>query len=173
MTRPDASKSVKLLRHVQSYGVGRNRNRHRPDPGHLLNQSSITTNGTQNPDFRRQRRCPGGPLEGPRERAFSVFSLDDTRGTIRHRNPSSPRSSSRSGRWRMERSPASPKPADPLHAAPGSRSRLNDLYPDSTTYAQVYKGESAARSHWHDRPGIGRDRQRLGAAEPCARRQQL
>jgi hypothetical protein len=76
-TVPVPSKSVKFLRHVQSYGVDGTDIGIDRSQATLLSQSSINTNGTQNLTF-LINSVPGADRAKIRgEERFSIFSLAD------------------------------------------------------------------------------------------------
>ena len=135
-TDPEPSKSVKFFRHVQSYGVGGTGIGIDRTQATLLSQSSITTNGTQTLTY------PVNSFPGPTARKSGVRSASRSSRwrTIRRRSPNSPPSSSRSGRSPTERFPELPRDQLIRFTLPTVTLALNDLYPTSTTYAQVYKG---------------------------------
>ncbi len=135
-TDPEPSKSVKFLRHVQSYGtngtgVGIDRTQ-----ATLLTQTSINTNGTQNLTF-ALTSIPGGNRSKVRgEERFSVFSLED------YQAPESQLASKYIQVWPVADGTISGLTSNQLvrFAMPSLTLALNDLYPNSTTYAQAYKG---------------------------------
>jgi hypothetical protein len=133
---PAASKSVKLLRHVQSYGAngtgaGIDRNQ-----ASLIHQVSLTNNAVHRLAY-GVNSVPGTNRSKVRgEERFSVFSLED------YQAPESQIASLYVQIWPV---------ADGTIAGitqgqvvrfnlPSLTFTLNDLYPDSRTYAQVYKG---------------------------------
>lgn len=133
---PEPSKRVKFLRHVQSYGVngtgiGIDRNQ-----AILLTQSSISTNGTQNLTF-VVNSIPGANRSKVRgEERFSIFSLED------YQAPESQLASMYIQVWPVADGVISGIAQNQFikFALPDLTLTLNDLYPNSTTYAQVYKG---------------------------------
>lgn len=137
-TDPEPSKSVKFLRHVQSYGVegtgvGIDRTQ-----ATLLSQSSITTNGTQNLTF-LINSIPGADRAKVRgEERFSIFSLAD------YQAPESQLASQFIQIWPVADGSIAGITMNQLirYAFPQVTLTLNDLYPNSTTYAQVYKGNA-------------------------------
>lgn len=135
-TDPEASKSVNLFRHVQSYGpngTGVNLNRKNAT---LLSTASISENGTVTLTY-AVTAVPGGDrLKVRGEERFSVFSLAD------YQAPESQLDSQFIQVW-----PVADATIDGLQngmvidgKAPTFSIDLNDLYPDSWTYAQVYQG---------------------------------
>jgi hypothetical protein len=135
-TAPPASKSVKLLRHVQSYGaggtgVGIDRNQ-----ATLIHQVSLTNNAVHRLAY-AVNSVPGADRSKVRgEERFSVFSLED------YQAPESQLASMHIQIW--------PVADGTIHGItegekfgfelPPLTITLNDLYPDSRTYAQIYKG---------------------------------
>jgi hypothetical protein len=133
---PVASKSVKLLRHVQSYGAGGTGIDIDRTQALLYSQASLTSNGTRTLTY-SLTSVPGADLSKLRgEERFSVFSLED------YQAPESQLASKFIQIWPVANGAIS-------GIAEGQFFRLkmpvvtltvNDLYPSSTTYAQVYKG---------------------------------
>ncbi len=135
---PEPSKSVKFLRHVQSYGVGGTGVGIDRTQATLLSQSSVTTNGTQNLSF-LINSVPGADRSKVRgEERFSVFSLED------YQAPESQLASQFIQIWPVADGGITGIAANQLirYSLPQLTMTLNDLYPYSTTYAQVYKGNA-------------------------------
>jgi len=133
---PVPSKSVKFLRHVQSYGVGGTGIGINRTLAILHTQSSITTNGTQNLSF-AINEVPGADRAKVRgEERFSIFSLADWQA------PESQLASQFIQIWPVADGSIAGITSNQLirYAVPPVTFTLNDLYPASTTYAQVYKG---------------------------------
>jgi len=132
---PEAAKEVKLLRHVQSYGStnGTNINRNQAT---LLSQGAINSNGTQTLSY-NVTSIPGGDRTKVRgEERFSVYSLED------YQAPESQLDSLFIQVW-----PVASTEIEGLESgdtikgnAPQVSIELEDLYPDSYTFAQVYRG---------------------------------
>ncbi len=138
-TDPAPSKSVKFLRHVQSYGVSGTGVGIDRTQAILLTQSSITTNGTQNLTF-LVNSVPGANRAKVRgEERFSVFSLAD------YQAPESQLASQFIQIWPVADGTISGIAQNQLvrFTLPPVTLALNDLYPSSTTYAQVYRGNAA------------------------------
>jgi len=135
-TDPVASKSVKLLRHVQSYGVdgtGADINR---SQAILLSQVSIAANGTQTLTY-SLNSVPGGDRTKVRgEERYSVFSLAD------YQAPESQLASQFVQIWPVADGAITGITGGQIirMEMPQITYTLHDLYPDSRTYAQVYKG---------------------------------
>ena len=133
---PEAARSVKLLRHVQDYpgkGTGKNIDRGQAD---LVSQGSLDSNGTHTLNY-TVTAIPGGDRTKVRgEERFSVFSLED------YDAPESELNSAFIQVWPMADSSVSGLTAGEkiTGVAPTITVDLNDLYPDSWTYAQVYEG---------------------------------
>jgi hypothetical protein len=136
-TDPEASKAVKALRHVQSYGpdgVGGNLDRNQ---ALLVSQAMLTQNGTQSLSFTLSS-VPGDDRTKLRgEERFSVFSLA---------TPDAPESQIVSRYiqiWPVADGTISGISQDQRirYKLPKLTLTLNDLYPSSHTYAQVYRGE--------------------------------
>jgi hypothetical protein len=135
---PDPSKSVKFLRHVQSYGVGGTGIGINRSQATLLSQSSIETNGTQNLTI-VLNSVPGADRSKVRgEERFSIFSLQD------YQAPESQIAAQFIQIWPVADGTISGIAQNQLirYSVPQLTFTLNDLYPNSTTYAQVYKGEA-------------------------------
>lgn len=136
---PETAKSVKLLRHVQSYGTtGTGVNLDRTQAT-LKSQGSITTNGVQTLTY-ALTSVPGSNLSKLRgEERFSVFSLAD------YQAPESQLASQFIQIWPVADGTIAGVIQNQMirFAMPALTITLNDLYPDSTTYAQVYRGDPA------------------------------
>lgn len=135
-TDPVPSKSVKFFRHVQSYGVGGTGIGIDRTLAILHTQSSITTNGTQNLSF-AINEVPGADRAKVRgEERFSIFSLADWQA------PESQLASLYIQIWPVADGSITGITSNQLirYSVPPVTFTLNDLYPASTTYAQVYKG---------------------------------
>jgi hypothetical protein len=138
---PDAAKKVKFLRHVQSYGVGGTGIDIDRTQATLLTQTEITQNGTQNLSF-QITSVPGADRTKVRgEERFSIFSLEDSRDT--YKVPESQIASQYIQVWPVaDGSISGIASGDQLRfQIPQVTVTLKDLYPFSTTYAQVYKGK--------------------------------
>jgi hypothetical protein len=135
-TDPEPSKSVKLLRHVQSYGVGGTGIGIDRTQATLLTQSSIATNGNQTLTF-AINSVPGANRSKVRgEERFSIFSLED------YQAPESQLASRYIQIWPVADGSIAGIANNQLirYSLPQVTFTLNDLYPFSTTYAQVYRG---------------------------------
>ncbi|MCX6878856.1 MAG: hypothetical protein NTW21_34350 [Verrucomicrobia bacterium] len=136
VTDPEPSKSVKFLRHVQSYGAGGTGIGIDRAQATLLTQSSIAANGTQTLTY-ALNSVPGAVRTKVRgEERFSVFSLAD------YQAPESQLASKYLQIWPVADGSIAGLAEGQLirFAAPQLTLTLNDLYPSSTTYAQVYQG---------------------------------
>lgn len=137
-TDPEPSKSVKFLRHVQSYGTNGTGITINRTQAILLTQTTIATNGTQNLTF-ALTSIPGSNRAKVRgEERFSVFSLED------YQAPESQLASQFIQIWPVANGAISGITQNQLvqFSLPAVTLTLNDLYPNSTTYAQVYKGNA-------------------------------
>jgi hypothetical protein len=137
---PDASKGVKFLRHVQSYGVGGTGIGIDRTQATLLSSTSIETNGTQNLTF-LINSVPGADRAKVRgEERFSIFSLKDERAT--YNVPESQIASQYIQIWPVADGSITGISQGQFirYQLPQVTLTVNDLYPNSTTYAQVYKG---------------------------------
>tara|TARA_R110000850_G_scaffold130654_4_gene251239 strand:- start:1342 stop:2382 length:1041 start_codon:yes stop_codon:yes gene_type:complete len=132
----DPAKSVKLLRHVQAYtgkGTGKNVDRGQAT---LLSQGSLEDNGAHTLDY-TVTSIPGGDRTKVRgEERFSIYSLAD------YQAPESQLDAGFIQVWPVAESSVSGlSHGDQIKGvAPEVVVDLVDLYPDSWTYAQVYKG---------------------------------
>ena len=150
-TDPEPSKSVKFLRHVQSYGVGGTGIGIDRTQATLLTQTSISTNGKQTLTF-LVNSIPGADRSKIRgEERFSIFSLED------YQAPESQLASQTIQIWPVADGTISGIAQDQLirFAMPSVTLALNDLYPNSTTYAQVYKGNPQLGKTGKIVPGSG------------------
>lgn len=135
-TDPVSSKSVKLLRHVQSYGadgtdVGVDRTQ-----ATMLSQVSLVSNGSFRLNYTLSS-LPGADRSKIRgEERFTVYSLED------YMAPESKLSSMFVQIWPVaDGSITGFTPNQTIRfKVPQITFTLRDLYPDSRTYAQVYKG---------------------------------
>lgn len=149
---PEASKSVKLLRHVQSYGIdgtGENLNR---DQAILLNQVTLVNNATHRLSY-AVTSIPGADRSKVRgEERFSVFSQPD------YQAPSSQLASKHVQIWPVADGNITGIAQDQLirFKLPQITLTYNDLYPDSRIYAQVYKGEARLGVEGVVVPGSGK-----------------
>jgi hypothetical protein len=137
-TDPEPSKSVKFFRHVQSYGVGGTGIGIDREQATLLTQTSITTNGTQNLTF-LINSVPGADRSKVRgEERFSVFSLED------YQAPETQITSQFIQIWPVADGTITGITPNQLirFSMPQVTLALNDLYPNSTTYVQAYKGSA-------------------------------
>lgn len=135
-TDPEASKSVKFLRHVQSYGTGVGVGLDRTQ-AILKSQSSITVNGLKTLTY-SVTSIPGSNLSKLRgEERFSVYSLAD------YQAPESQLASEFIQVWPVADATISGiiQNQEIRYAMPTLTLYYNDVYPDSRTYAQVYQGE--------------------------------
>jgi len=133
---PPESNGVTLIRHVQSYGAtgtGADLDR---DQATFLSQSSITTNGAQTLTF-AFNSIPGSDRAKVRgEERLSVFSLEG------YAMPESLISSKFIQIWPVANGTITGITQGQVIGAvvPEITFQLNDLYPSSSTYAQVYEG---------------------------------
>lgn len=135
-TDPAPSKEVKVLHHVQSYGVDGDSAGIDRDQAILLGQGIINTNGTRTMQY-LVNSVPGADRAKIRgEERFSVFSLED------YQAPESHLDSVYVQIWPVADGTISGLMPGQLvrFQAPNITIALNDLYPDSQVYTQVYKG---------------------------------
>lgn len=136
-TAPPASKSVKLLRHVQSYGAGGNGEGINRNQATLIHQVMLTNNAVHRLSY-AINSVPGADRSKVRgEERFSVFSLAD------YQAPESQLSSMYVQIWPVADGSIGGITSGQIirFKLPALTLTLNDLYPDSRTYAQVYKGD--------------------------------
>ena len=135
-TLPEASKSVKLLRHAQSYGAGGTGVNLDRSQATLVSQAMITENGTHTLAY-DLTAVPSTDLTKARgEERFSVFALADEYA------PESQLASMRVQVWPVADASITGISADQKirFQMPQVTLTYNDLYPESQTYAQVYPG---------------------------------
>lgn len=135
-TAPPAALSVKLLRHVQAYNSGDNGTHVNRSQATLLSQGSLNNNGAHTLSY-TVNAIPGADRTKVRgEERFSVFSMEDFQA------PESQLGSKFIQIWPMADCSINGITAGDIikGVAPNINIHLNDLYPDSFTYAQVYEG---------------------------------
>ena len=138
-TDPAASKSAKLLRHVQSYGVGGTGVSIDRTQATFFSQASLSTNGPRTLTY-AVTSVPGADRVKVRgEERFSVFSLEDPDCQA----PESQLASQYIQIWPVADGSITGLVQDQVirSTVPQVTLTLNDLYPYSTTYTQVYKGD--------------------------------
>jgi hypothetical protein len=139
-TDPEASKSVNFQHHVQSYGVGGDGVNIDRTQATIFKEISITENGTQNLTY-TFTAIPGAvPAKIRGEERFTIRSLPDERDD--YRVESLIIDSSYIQIWPVSDGSISGLADNQVvrYSAPQLTITMNDLYPSSTTYAQVYKG---------------------------------
>lgn len=136
---PAASKSVTLLHHAQSYGAGGTGIGVDRTQATLLESSTINANGSQTLSY-ALNSVPGTVRSKVRgEERFSVYSLADSNA------PASELGSRFIQIWPVADASIGGIVDGQLlrFLIPQITLTLNDLYPSSTTYAQVYKGAAS------------------------------
>lgn len=136
---PEAAQKVKVLRHVQAYQATGNGKLVDRGQAQMLTQGSLTENGTVKLDY-DLTAIPGNNRTKVRgEERFSVFSLED------YQSPESQLDSAFIQIWPVADASINGLDDDLIIKgnAPTITVDLNDLYPDSWTYAQVYPGPPA------------------------------
>lgn len=133
---PEAAKSVKILRHVQPYqnkGTGKNTDRGNAS---LISQASLDSNGTYTFEYSVTSIPSGDPTKVRGEERFSVYSLQD------YQAPESQLDALFIQVWPMAECDLTGIDSNTTVRgfAPDVSVNLVDLYPDSWTYAQVYRG---------------------------------
>lgn len=134
---PEASKAVKLLRHVQSYGAdgtGENINRSQAT---LLSQSLIVKNSKETLTYQITSIPAADRTKACGEERFSIYSLAEAT------SPESQIASRYIQIWPVADGSISGITQNQKIRLqmPKLTFTLNDLYPESTTYAQIYPGE--------------------------------
>ncbi len=145
-TDPEASKKVNFLRHVQSYGAGGTGMNLDRSLATLLSQNYIEANGSSTLTF-AINEVPGADRAKVRgEERFSLFSLLDERTDSTSGNKYTVQPSQLGSQfiqiWPVADGALAGITDNQLirFKVPALTITLNDLYPDSHTYAQVYKG---------------------------------
>lgn len=138
-TEPEApapSKSVKLLRHVQSYGAGGTGQEIDRNQAILFHQVSLVNNAIHRLNYVVNSVPNADRAKVRGEERFSVFSLAD------YQAPESHLASMFVQIWPVADGTISGIAQGQLirFSLPALTLTLNDLYPDSRTYAQVYQG---------------------------------
>lgn len=136
---PTPSKSVKLLRHVQSYGTNGNAETINRANATLIDQRTLVNNATHRLSYAINSIPNANRTKVRGEERFSVFSQAD------YQAPESQLASLYVQIWPVADGSISGISHKQVirFDAPTITFTLNDLYPDSRTYAQVYKGEPA------------------------------
>lgn len=133
---PEASKKIKFLRHAQSYGTGGTGFGIDRTQAVLLSQTFGEANGTSSMSF-AINAVPGPDRSKVRgEERFSAFSIED------YQAPESQLGSKFIQIWPVADGAIAGISTNQLirFRMPPLSITLNDLYPNSHTYAQVYKG---------------------------------
>lgn len=147
----EASTSVNLLRHVQSYGEGGSGLEIDRTQAALLSQVSLTNNALHRMTI-QVNSVPGADRSKVRgEERFSVYSLED------YQAPSLQLAAMFVQIW-----PVADGTIDGLvddqqvgFETPSLTFTMNDLYPDSRTYAQIYPGPPVLGTEGVVIPGSG------------------
>jgi hypothetical protein len=148
---PDSSKSVKLLRHVQSYGNGGTGEGINRTQATLLHQVSLVNNAVHRLSYTVNSIPNGDRTKVRGEERFSVFSLQD------YQAHESQLASKFLQIWPIADGSISGMAQNALikYRLPPLTITLNDLYPDSRTYAQVYQGDPVLGTTGTVIPGSG------------------
>ncbi|MCF7734618.1 MAG: hypothetical protein K9N23_23245 [Akkermansiaceae bacterium] len=133
---PESAKKVKFLRHTQSYGLGGTGENIDRTMATLVGQVYINQNGPRTLSFALTAVAGADRSKVRGEERFSIFSLAD------YQAPENQLASRYIQIWPVADGSISGISQGQLlrFAVPQLTLTLNDLYPDSTTYAQVYKG---------------------------------
>ena len=132
---PEATKKVKFLRHIQSYGNGDGTNIDRTQAS-LASQHFLTDNDTNTLTY-ALTIIPGANRAKVRgEERFSIFSIED------YQAPESQLASQFIQIWPVADGTISGIVNDQIItvSAPDLTLAINDIYPDSQVYAQIYPG---------------------------------
>ena len=134
---PEASKTVKLLRHVQSYGAKGTGDGIDRSQALLESQAMLTQNGSQTLAYSLTSIPSEDRTKVWGEERFSVYSLADEPA------PESQIASKYVQIWPVADASISGISQNQRirMKLPQLTLTLNDLYPDSKTYAQVYRGD--------------------------------
>ena len=137
-TDPEASKAVKLLRHVQSYGVGGTGDNIDRTQATLLSQAQLSKNGTQPLSYTLTSVPSADRAKACGEERFSIFSLAESTTS-----PELQIASKYIQIWPVADGAISGIAQNQKFRMklPDVTLTYNDLYPGSHTYAQVYRGE--------------------------------
>jgi hypothetical protein len=133
---PEASKKVKFFHHVQSYGEGGDGTNIDRSQAILHSQSIINQNGIQTLTFNLPS-VPGADRSKVRgEERFSIFSIAD------YQAPESQLSTQFIQIWPVADGTLSGITSGETieFSTPTLTIAANDIYPEATVYAQVYKG---------------------------------
>lgn len=133
---PDSSRKVKLLRHVQSYGIGGTGENLDRTQASLLSDAYLTENKTHTLSYTLNSVPAADRAKVRGEERFSVFSLED------YQAPETQISAQTIQIWPVaDGSIVGLTNGQMVRIIlPQVTLNLNDLYPSSTTYAQVYQG---------------------------------
>lgn len=149
---PEPSKAVKILHHVQSYGAGGDGTNVNRSNAILLNQGFINSNGTQTLTYAISQ-VPGADRSKVRgEERFSVFSIAD------YQAPESQLDAQFIQIWPVAHGTISGLVTGQTmrFSAPPVTLAVNDIYPESRVYAQVYQGQAALGTQGYIIPGSAR-----------------
>jgi hypothetical protein len=135
-TAPDSAKSVKLLRYVQSYGLGGIGDPIDRTKATLLSQAMVTQNGMQTLSYTITAVPSTNLAKTAGEERFSVFSVADST------YPEAQLASRYIQIWPLADGSISGITGGQKirFTMPQVTLTLNDLYPSSDTYAQIYPG---------------------------------
>jgi hypothetical protein len=156
---PAASKVVKFTRHMQSYGTGGTGIDLDRTQASLFTQVMIDTNGTQTitiPEY--GTAVPGDVRKIRGEERFSIFSIEDRRTAadgVTYVVPETQIASKLIQIWpEADGFIQGIKNGDLIrYQLPQLTLELKDLYPSSTTYAQVYMGDQQLGTQGRIIPG--------------------
>jgi len=135
---PKPSKSVNLYWHVQSYGEDGNGENIVPANATLVDSATISENGAVTLNF-NLTSVPATDISKARgEERFTIYSLEDFQA------PASEIVGNTIQIWPVANGTIAGINTGDLvrYQVPQLTLTLNDLYPSSTTYAQVYTGEA-------------------------------
>jgi hypothetical protein len=134
---PEASKSVNLLHHTQSYGVGGDGSNIDRTQAILSSQVNVKQNGTQTLTYALTTIAGADRSKIRGEERFSIYSLADFQA------PASQLASQTVQIWPVADGTISGiADGETIEfSTPTLTLAINDIYPDARVYAQIYKGE--------------------------------
>ncbi len=144
-TDPAASKAVQLTRHVQSYGVNGSGENVDPSQATMLTNVEVTGNGEFLLNYGLSS-VPAQDLSKRRgEERFAIHSLEDSQNEGTYYVPASQLTAAKIQIWPVATgNVVGVDTGDTVrYKMPQLTITLDDLYPSSTTYAQIYKGAPA------------------------------
>ncbi|MCB1230060.1 MAG: hypothetical protein KDN19_07335 [Verrucomicrobiae bacterium] len=135
---PPASKQVRVTLHAQSYGENGNGDDIDRNDANLIAQGYISGNGSYNLNFTYHYIPSTNSTKARGEERLSVFSLED------YQAPADVITSQYVQIWPVADATITGIAQNGLYKSrmPDVNINLNDLYPDTRVYAQVYQGDA-------------------------------